>query len=89
MYRFSSKRDKFYIFLGILGSMIIGAAFPIFSLLWGNMIDSFANKNSIIAETLKVLWNYLEIGAGAFVVGWIMNTSFAISASRQGGKCRS
>ncbi len=59
MYRFSNKTDKFYLIIGIICAIAIGTAFPIFSLLWGNMIDSFSNKDKMVAGTLKVLFNYI------------------------------
>ena len=59
MYRFSNKTDKVYLIVGIISAIAIGTAFPIFSLLWGNMIDSFSDKDGLVAETLKVLFNYI------------------------------
>ena len=59
MYRFSSKTDKVYLIIGIICAIVIGTAFPIFSLLWGNMIDSFSDEDGMVGETLKVLFNYI------------------------------
>lgn len=48
MCRFTSKNDKIYLFLGITSAIIIGMVFPLFSLLWGSMIDSFEDKDEML-----------------------------------------
>lgn len=51
----------------------MGCAMPIFSLLWGNITDTFGTGGDTMVEAAKnVMFQFLYIGAAVFVVGWAM-----------------
>jgi ATP-binding cassette subfamily B (MDR/TAP) protein 1 len=83
MFRFADKTDKILMVCGIIAAIAVGASMPAFSLLMGNMTDSFETSSSdpdaMVESSKKVMFNFLEIGAGVFVACWIMMACWMIS----------
>ena len=77
---------------GAIAAIGAGASMPAFSLLWGNMTDSFQSSDSdpdaMVRTSKKVMFNFLEIGAGVFVACWVMMACFMISGESQSIRCR-
>jgi ATP-binding cassette subfamily B (MDR/TAP) protein 1 len=46
LFRFTDKIDYFLITIGTIAAVANGAALPGFTILWGNMINSFGVSNS-------------------------------------------
>lgn len=92
MFRFADTKDKILMVCGTIGAIGAGAAMPAFSLLWGNMTNSFQDSNSnpdaMVDTAKKVMFNFLEIGAGVFVACWVMMACWMISGERQAIRCR-
>ena len=66
--------------IGLFSSIMLGGALPLFSLLWGDIANSFANIELMVEETRSLLFQYLYIGGGALAAGWGMHTSFMIAS---------
>ena len=78
--------------LGTIAAIGVGASMPAFSLLSGNMTDSFGNSESdpdaMVAASKKTMFNFLKVGAGVFVACWIMMACWMIAGERQSIRCR-
>ncbi len=45
MFRFADKTDVFLLIVGIFSALAMGAVIPLFSLLWGDITDTFSEAN--------------------------------------------
>lgn len=83
MFRFADAKDKILMLCGTIGAIGVGISMPAFSLLWGNMTDSFQNSSTDPDEMVRVskgiMFNFLEIGAGVFFACWIMTACWIIA----------
>lgn len=63
MFRFADKTDKILMLCGAIAAIGAGAAMPAFSLLWGNMTNSFQDSendpDAMIRTSKKVMFNFL------------------------------
>lgn len=66
----------------------MGALFPAFAFLTGNMIDSFDNNQDILNESRRNLYLYIGLGGVALVLGLVMYYSWTIVGEKQAIKCR-
>lgn len=89
---------------GAVCASALGASYPMFSFLWGNMIDSFvivqnnpSNQSltpstivnpNIVDGTRTILIEFIYLGIGACLAGWAMFTTWMIAGSRQATQCR-
>ena len=48
LFRFANKFDYLLMIVGSIGSMIGGAALPLFALFWGEMIDNFRTPQGLV-----------------------------------------
>jgi hypothetical protein len=46
MFRFATKNDKALFAVGIISTVAMGIAFPIFYFFMGNIVNSFGEENS-------------------------------------------
>lgn len=92
LFRFADGYDKFLMTAGSIAAAATGAAIPAFSLLWGNMTDSFGESSSnpdiMVEKAKQVMFNFLEIGAGIFCASWIMFACWMVAGERQAIRCR-
>jgi ATP-binding cassette subfamily B (MDR/TAP) protein 1 len=89
LFRFAHTKDVVLMVLGIICASALGASYPLFSFLWGDMIDSLALVDAdIIGESRKLLIRFIYLGVGACIVGWGMFTSWRIAGSRQASECK-
>lgn len=92
MFRFADKRDKILMLCGTIAAIAVGISMPAFSLLWGNMTDSFQDSGSdpdaMVRTSKGIMFNFLEIGAGVFVACWVMTACWTIAGERQAIRCR-
>jgi len=49
MFRFADKNDVILMIFGTIFACVNGAASPLFSYLWGDMIDSFKDPNDMMS----------------------------------------
>ncbi len=74
--------------VGTICACAMGAAMPSFALLWGNMTNSFGDSNRMVDASRDVMFNFIQIGAGALVAGWGMFGCWMVTGERQGIACR-
>jgi len=66
--------------IGTVAALGMGTAMPAFALLWGNMTDSFSEGgDAMVNASLKVMYQFLYIGAGVFAAGWLMFACWMIA----------
>jgi ATP-binding cassette subfamily B (MDR/TAP) protein 1 len=83
MFRFADTKDKVLMITGVLAAIAVGISMPAFTLLWGQMTDTFQTSESdpdaMVRESKKIMFNLIYIGIGVFVCGWAMAASWIIS----------
>jgi hypothetical protein len=58
----------------------MGAAMPVFALLWGNMTDSFGEGGDAMVNSARnIMFIFFGIGAAAFLAGWLMFACWMIT----------
>ncbi|GAX85324.1 hypothetical protein CEUSTIGMA_g12741.t1 [Chlamydomonas eustigma] len=82
--------DKLMIGLAVLGAVAGGALLPMFSLLFGKFADAFGNPDqSNFLRTIEGLaLEFLYIGLGAFVAGFMDTCFWTWSGDRQANRLR-
>jgi ATP-binding cassette subfamily B (MDR/TAP) protein 1 len=69
--------------LGTFMAICNGASMPLFALLWGNMLDSFAGYDDMVNQTFHMLLLFIYVGLGVFASGWVMVAAWLITGERQ------
>jgi ATP-binding cassette subfamily B (MDR/TAP) protein 1 len=88
MFRFAARKEKALMALGTIFSIVIAAALPIFSILWGNMTDAFRNQDEMVSQALTIFVQYIIFGVIAIFAGWGMNYFWLAAAESQANNCR-
>eukprot|EP01064_Diplonema_japonicum_P011657 TRINITY_DN190_c0_g1_i2.p1 TRINITY_DN190_c0_g1~~TRINITY_DN190_c0_g1_i2.p1 ORF type:complete len:1437 (+),score=502.67 TRINITY_DN190_c0_g1_i2:70-4380(+) len=90
LFRFAKGPEKTLLITGIIGAVFVGAALPIFSYLFGKMVNEASGENEAeVGEDVAKWAKWMAIAAGiAFIAGWIMMSSFLISGEKQTQKIR-
>jgi len=85
MYRFSDGIDTLLLVIGVIGGIAGGLVMPLFSIVFGELIDSFDPRNALdFMGLIEKFSLYITlVGVGAWVVSWMEMTAFMISAERQ------
>jgi len=72
MFRFANSTDYILMVVGTICASAMGAALPVFALLWGSMTDSFGDSDKMVASARDVMLKFIYIGIGAIFAGWGM-----------------
>ena len=88
LFRFATTTDVILIVIGSISAAAMGVALPAFAILWGDMTDSFGDSAQMEEAAKKSMLNFIYIGIGTFVGGWLMFACWMISGERQGIACR-
>ena len=93
MFRFATGFDVFLMIIGSIGACAMGAAFPAFAYIWGDMIDNFEENptdqgEAMVKQTRDTMLIFIYVGIGAFFAGWMMFGGWMITGERQGIACR-
>eukprot|EP00742_Colponemidia_sp_Colp-10_P003632 GILJ01003866.1.p1 GENE.GILJ01003866.1~~GILJ01003866.1.p1 ORF type:complete len:1310 (-),score=238.99 GILJ01003866.1:288-4217(-) len=71
LFRFADRRDKIYMIVGSICAICNGTALPLFSLVFGAMVDALnADPGTIYTEISKYASYFVYIGIGAFVLSF-------------------
>lgn len=65
--------------IGTICACAMGTALPAFALLWGQMTDSFDNFDEMVESAKNIMFQFIYIGAAAFVAGWGMFACWMIT----------
>lgn len=74
--------------IGTICSLLMGVSMPIFALLWGQILESFGNKETMVGDTRTFMLQLLYLGLGSWVAGWAMMLCWSIAGERQSIACR-
>ena len=67
LFRYATPWETVGLYLGVACSLVNGAALPLFSLLFGQLLDDLNSPADIVDRVTKVAIDFLLLGAGAFV----------------------
>lgn len=66
--------------IGTLGGLALGAATPVFIYFWGQFTDVFSQPPDVIVDEAKLqLLNFVYLGIGTWILGWLMITFWVIT----------
>eukprot|EP01135_Chromosphaera_perkinsii_P004635 Nk52_evm28s292 gene=Nk52_evmTU28s292 len=95
MFRYADKTDYWLMFFGTIGAMANGIVFPLFSLIFGKMIDDFAkyergetDSDALVDSINDVSLDFVYIAAGGLIVAYLQAAFWMISSERQAKKMR-
>eukprot|EP00735_Rhodelphis_limneticus_P009656 TRINITY_DN2844_c0_g1::TRINITY_DN2844_c0_g1_i4::g.6179::m.6179 TRINITY_DN2844_c0_g1::TRINITY_DN2844_c0_g1_i4::g.6179 ORF type:complete len:1355 (+),score=423.35,sp/Q8T9W4/ABCB3_DICDI/43.86/0.0,sp/Q8T9W4/ABCB3_DICDI/40.03/2e-124,ABC_membrane/PF00664.18/1.2e-55,ABC_membrane/PF00664.18/1.4e-46,ABC_tran/PF00005.22/4.1e-35,ABC_tran/PF00005.22/1e-33,SMC_N/PF02463.14/5.3e-05,SMC_N/PF02463.14/40,SMC_N/PF02463.14/6.4e-05,AAA_21/PF13304.1/0.0079,AAA_21/PF13304.1/2.8,AAA_21/PF13304.1/0.0016,ABC_ATPase/PF09 len=90
LFRFADKIDKICIIFGIIAAAVNGVMFPLFSIVFGELIDSLyvGSKDVVGDEVQKVAFYFLYIGIAALVLSYLEIALLSIAAERQAATAR-
>lgn len=73
LFHFATSVDWFLMIVGGIAAMINGIALPMFSLIFGEMTDSFkpSEVQNVVSEAGKQSLYFLYIGLGSFFLSWV------------------
>ncbi|OQR90477.1 ATP-binding Cassette (ABC) Superfamily, partial [Achlya hypogyna] len=81
LYQYASMSDRALLIIGILLSMVHGAAYPFMAVLFGRALDGFTPFNQEVINGTSLAFFILALAL--FLSGYGSYTCFAISAERQ------
>ena len=87
----ADTEDKIMIFVGLVASVLNGAIYPVFSLLFGDMTNTFSPLNSDdekLNEALKVMIKFIVVGCIGFFLSFVQFACLSISSTKQTAKFR-
>lgn len=73
---------------GVILAALNGIGIPLFSLLWGDLVDSLMNSSEALDKAKSVMLDFVYLGIGVFFAGWGSFTCWMITGSRQSIECR-
>ncbi|TYZ67009.1 hypothetical protein PybrP1_003840, partial [[Pythium] brassicae (nom. inval.)] len=96
LFSFADSRDKLLMFAGTLGGLAAGLAQPLQIVLFGDMINSFnpnemanANVDDMRDDINRVSRNFVFLGIGVLIAGFVQVACWSITGSRQAKRIRS
>ena len=95
MFRFADNTDKLLMAAGTFGALANGVVFPLFSLVFGQMIDDFAEysqgnttKDQLVSSIEDVALDFIYIAIAGLFVAYLQAAMWMISSERQAKKMR-
>ncbi|CAM9316144.1 unnamed protein product, partial [Ectocarpus sp. 13 AM-2016] len=82
LFFFAEKLDYLLMFVGTLCAAGAGVVMPIFSIIFGDILDAFHSPNPT-AEVNRNALNFFTLAVVAFVLNTGLNTFFSVAAERQ------
>lgn len=88
LFRCAKSVDYILMSVGAILAILQGIGIPMFSLLWGNLVDSLMNSSEALNKAKSVMLDFIYLGIGVFFAGWGSFTCWMITGSRQSIECR-
>ena len=84
VYQVGDVIDNIYLIIGIIGSLGMGTAMPLFSFVFGATINSFgANTGGTFVDQINIMvLRFVYVSLGVFCVSFIMITFFTLNGKR-------
>lgn len=84
LFRFATCNDIWLIVLGTLGAIAAGACLPLFSIIFGEVLDTLNETNADIMDAIvKLALYFVYLGIGVFVTSWMELSFWMIAAESQ------
>lgn len=87
-----NRENMWAVVLGMLGSLISGGVYPVLALVEGNVLDvlgTYANDPTELRRKLPLWASLFFVVAVAAVIGWMLQTFYALAGERLTTKLRS
>ena len=98
LFRYMDKVDAVFVIIGVIGSLIVGVATPIMTIIFSSLLGDFtrfnqlkfydhnvSEANSLLTHSARKYCLYFTIlGIVVWVCGYIMNACWTITSERQG-----
>lgn len=91
LFALADREDKILIAIGLLTSLVNGTIYPIFSLLFGDMTNTFSPLNTNdekLDQALTVMIKFIVVGCVGFVLSFIQFSCLSISSTKQTARFR-
>jgi len=89
LFSFADGLDKFMMIIGTLCAMAYGTVLPLFSLIFGGLIDAFNKSTDEVYDQIKGLCLYLVyIAIAAFILAFCQNAFWMLAGERQARRIR-
>jgi len=91
LYSFATKQDWLLIFIGSIASIANGTAFPLYSILFGNIADEFGPGNSadaVVDAAAKISLKLMGVGIGVIIASYVSISCWMIAGERQAIRIR-
>eukprot|EP00054_Salpingoeca_dolichothecata_P020503 m.129396 g.129396 ORF g.129396 m.129396 type:complete len:1316 (+) comp23639_c0_seq1:107-4054(+) len=88
LFRFAGWKENMLILFGTLGAIVHGGILPAFAILFGEVIDDFANESDFIDQVQDIAVWFCILGVIAFVSGWLQVGFYIMAATRQACQMR-
>ncbi|GMI66695.1 P-GLYCOPROTEIN 4, MULTIDRUG RESISTANCE 4, ARABIDOPSIS P-GLYCOPROTEIN 4, ATP-binding cassette B4 [Hibiscus trionum] len=92
LFSFADSKDILLMIIGTLAAAGNGLSMPLMTVLFGNLIDSFANNQSndnVIEVVSKVSLRFVYLAMGAAVAAFLQVTCWMVTGERQAARIRS
>ncbi|PKA62294.1 ABC transporter B family member 21 [Apostasia shenzhenica] len=91
LFSFANSNDIFLMILGSVGGMANGAALPLMTVLFGNLIDSFggaASRHDVVHRVSKVSLEFVYLAIGSAVASFLQVACWMATGERQASRIR-
>lgn len=88
LYRFAGTTEVLLIVIGSICAALVGTAWPLWMILWGNITDNYGDGSESEAAAKTTMLQFIYIGLGAMTAAWGMITCWMIAGQRQSITCR-
>ncbi|XP_052302906.1 ABC transporter B family member 11 isoform X7 [Populus trichocarpa] len=91
LFSFADSTDILLMILGTIGAVGNGASFPIMSILFGDLVNSFGqnqNNKDVVDSVTKVALNFVYLGIGSAVAAFLQVACWMVTGERQAARIR-
>ncbi|GMI66694.1 P-glycoprotein 21, ATP-binding cassette B21 [Hibiscus trionum] len=91
LFAFADATDILLMIAGTVGAIGNGISMPLMTILFGELTDSFGenqNNNEVVDAVSEVALNFVYLGIGAAVAGFLQVTCWIVTGERQAARIR-
>ncbi|KAJ4775062.1 ABC transporter B family member 21 [Rhynchospora pubera] len=91
LFAFADSKDVVLMLLGTAGSVANGAALPLMTVLFGNLIDAFGgaiSQHEVVNRVAKVALQFIYLAVGSAVASFFQVTCWMATGERQAARIR-
>ncbi|CAK7348529.1 unnamed protein product [Dovyalis caffra] len=91
LFSFADSTDILLMILGTIGAVANGASFPVMSILFGDLVNSFGqnqNNKDVVDLVSKVSLKFVYLGVGSGVASFLQVACWMVTGERQASRIR-